>query len=159
MQIKGEQFVINQNAIGKMYLSVVSLSWLTVILNSLSPSIHTVSISGLEPDSPQPQPWQSKIVAGNKVHCLYSQWLFYSARAGAGGCLVQDQISILYCKIVIFAHLDLDNDMKIHNREEEKKFPLTICSPWRQILWRSSCLPCNGSSRRDRSSQTSKQLL
>ena len=57
---------------------------------------YTVSISGLDPDTPQPQPWQSKIVAGNKVHRLYSQRLFYSARAGAGGCLDQDQISILY---------------------------------------------------------------
>ena len=33
----------------------------------------TVSISGLEPDSPGPQPWQSKIVAGNKDDELYSQ--------------------------------------------------------------------------------------
>ena len=36
------------------------------LFNHLDP----VSISGLEPDSPQPQPWQSKIVAGNKVHHL-----------------------------------------------------------------------------------------
>ena len=56
----------------------------------------TVSISGLEPDSPQPQPWQSEIVTGNKDDELYSQRLFYSARAGAGGCLVQEQILILY---------------------------------------------------------------
>ena len=65
---------------------------------------YTVSISGLEPDSPQPKPWQSKIVAGNKVHRLYSQWLFYSAMAG--GCLVQDQISILYYNRNIYiAHI------------------------------------------------------
>ena len=57
---------------------------------------NTVSISGLDPDSPHPQPWQSKIVTRNKVHRLYSQQLFYSARAGGLGCLVQDQISILY---------------------------------------------------------------
>ena len=57
---------------------------------------YTVSISGLEPDSPQAQPWQSKIVAENKVHCLYSQQLFYSGRAGGLGCLDQYQISILY---------------------------------------------------------------
>ena len=61
----------------------------------------TVWISGLWPDSSGPQPWQSKIVAGNKVHCLYSQWLFYSARAGAGGCLVKDQTSILYCSMSV----------------------------------------------------------
>ena len=56
----------------------------------------TVSISGLDPDSPQPQPWQSKIVTGNKDNELYSQQLFYSARAGGLSCLVKDQISILY---------------------------------------------------------------
>ena len=60
--------------------------------------VLTVSISGLDQDSPQPQPWKSKIVAGNKVNRLYSQQLFRSARAGAGAgsCLDQDQISILY---------------------------------------------------------------
>ena len=62
--------------------------------------VCTVSISGLEPDSPQPQPWQSKIVTGNKDNELYSQRLFYSTRAEAGGCLVQDQISILYLHIL-----------------------------------------------------------
>ena len=35
--------------------------------------LTTVSISGLDPDSPQSQPWQSKIVAGNKGDELYSQ--------------------------------------------------------------------------------------
>ena len=63
---------------------------------------YTVSISGLDPDSPQPQPWQSKIVAGNKDDELYSQQLFYSARAGAGGCLDQDQILILYILLRTF---------------------------------------------------------
>ena len=65
--------------------------------------VLTVSISGLDQDSPQPQPWKSKIVAGNKVKRLYSQQLFRSARAGAGagGCLDQDQISILYGDITI----------------------------------------------------------
>ena len=48
---------------------------------------NTVSISGLDPDSPHPQPWQSKIVTRNKVHRLYSQQLFYSARAGGLGCM------------------------------------------------------------------------
>ena len=52
---------------------------------------YTVSISGLEPGSPPPQPWQSKIVAGNKVYRLYSQRLFY----WGWGCLDHDQISIL----------------------------------------------------------------
>ena len=58
--------------------------------------VLTVSISGLDQDSPQPQPWKSKIVAGNKVNRLYSQQLFRFARAGAGagGCLDQDHISI-----------------------------------------------------------------
>ena len=45
----------------------------------------TVSISGLAPDSPGPQPWQSKIVAGNKDNELYSQRLFYYAMAGGPG--------------------------------------------------------------------------
>ena len=70
---------------------------LVLISRSRALQIHnTVSISGLDPDSPHPQPWQSKIVTRNKVHRLYSQQLFYSARAGGLGCLVQDQISILY---------------------------------------------------------------
>ena len=67
-----------------------------------SSRVNTVLISGLEPDSPQPQPWQSKIVAGNKDDELYSQQLFYSARAGAGGCLDQDQILILYILLRTF---------------------------------------------------------
>ena len=49
----------------------------------------------LNQTEPQPQPWQSKIVAGNKDDELYSQQLFYSARAGGLSCLVKDQISIL----------------------------------------------------------------
>ena len=57
---------------------------------SNSQQINTVSISGLKPDSPGP-----KIVAGNKDNKLYSQQLFYSARAGGLSCLVKDQISIL----------------------------------------------------------------
>ena len=48
-----------------------------------------LSISSLERDIPQPQPWQSK---DNE---LYSQRLFYSARARGLVCLVKDQISIL----------------------------------------------------------------
>ena len=41
----------------------------------------------------------------NKDNELYSQRLFYSARAGAGGCLDQDQISILYIHIPLAAVL------------------------------------------------------
>ena len=66
--------------------------------------VCTVSISGLDPDSPGPRPWQSKIVAGNKDDELYSLRLFYSARAGGLGCLDQDQISILY---VLYLHVPL----------------------------------------------------
>ena len=37
----------------------------------------------------------------NKDNELYSQRLFYSARAGGLGCLVKDQISILYFKCLL----------------------------------------------------------
>ena len=48
---------------------------ITIYRMLLLPSHYTVSISGLDPDSPQPQPWQSKIVAGNEDDELYYQQL------------------------------------------------------------------------------------
>ena len=80
---------------------------------------YKVSISGLDPDSPHPQPWQSKIVTRNKVHRLYSQQLFYSARAGGLGCLDQDQISILYVLFFIYVDIFLVDAVRSYNNNYE----------------------------------------
>ena len=65
--------------------------------------ICTVSISGLDPDSPGPQPWQSKIVAGNKDNELYSQYRYLGKVSSSHRALQSDNhmdieiIFILVC--------------------------------------------------------------
>ena len=72
MQIKGEQFVINQKC-HRQDVSICSIFILTDCYFEFFVSIHTYSIDIWSwTRQPQPQPWQSKIVAGNKDDELYS---------------------------------------------------------------------------------------